>query len=217
MKVYLITTIHNQETRWQHAKREMEGLTFIPVLAPDYRVFMYGGLTEQQAKHQSLTMAYLQIAQTTLFNGETQHMVVEDDISFLPIFEEVMIKMIDSLPADWHFLYVTKTIHNQEAAKTIPVNNYVCKVLDNWWQTPITLWNYPLIEYFVYYISNKLAKELWLGHIDHELVKICQTGQFIFYGAEKNIANGLSSENGEEFEAFKKGSLTELKQENISL
>lgn len=193
MNVFLITTAHNEHTRWDHAKSQMLGLTHIPFLAPDYRLFQFAGLSEKRAKHQSLTMAYLQIAQAAIFAGESQYMVVEDDISFCPGFEDEMIKTIDSTPKDWDFLYLTQTPHNKEASKIIPVNDYICKVIDNHWETPITVWGERLIKTFNERMMQKLNEDIWTGHIDHELLKICQEGTLNFYAATKNLANGLST------------------------
>lgn len=138
-------------------------------------------------------------------------MVVEDDICFSENGTNEFIESIIKLPGDWDFFYGTKTEHNRLAAKTVPVNDCVCKVVDNWWQTPITVWNRRMIETFNERMMAKMGVE-HLGNIDHELMKICEEGELNFYGSEKNIANGLSSEDGYEFEMFKKGSLTELKQ-----
>lgn len=199
MRVFLITTIHNQESRWEYIKSHLHSLDMIyfPILAPDYRLFLYGGLTEQQAKHQSLTMAYLQIAQTAIFQGIERYIVIEDDVSLNEGFEQNFLDLIRSLPEDWDFLYATKTEHNRQAGKTIPVNDYICKVIADWWETPITVWGRRMIESFnekmTYKIGNKVDGELLLGHIDHELLKICEEGKLNFYGAEKNLANGLST------------------------
>lgn len=192
MEVFLITTIHNRESRWEYIKNHLEGigLVNIPILAPDYRLF--SGLTEQQAKHQSLTLSYLHIAQRWLFKPFGHYAVIEDDVQFCEGFAENFIKLGINTPADWDFVYATKTAHNKEAGRTIPVNDYICKVIGDWWETPITVWNERIIKTFNDRMMAKIGKE-HLGNIDHELLRICEEGELNFYGSEKNIANGLST------------------------
>lgn len=208
MTVYLITTIHNRETRWEYIRNHLNGIgvVFTVVIAPDYRLFQYAGLTHQQAKHQSLSMAYFQIAQAALFDGHTKYLVFEDDVMLNDNFEQDFLSAINSLPEDWDFFYGTKTEHNRECGKTAKVNDLVCKVKKDWWETPVTLWGERIIPYFVQYISNKLDQNLWVGNIDHELLKICEEGKLNFYASEKNLANGMSS--SQEDNVFKIGCIS---------
>jgi len=194
MKFFLITTHHNQHSRWAYIKPHLQdmGITYTPILAPDYRLFRWH-LDETQLKHQSLTLAYYQISQTAIFENLSQYAVIEDDVNLIPQFKLAMFNLQNSLPEDYDFCYLTQTEHNKEAAITSPVNDYICKVESNWWETPLTLWSRKFAEAFREHISEKLDQELWLGHIDHELVKLNATGKFQMYGATQNTANGLSS------------------------
>lgn len=197
MKYYLITTLHNQHTRWQYIKGHLDelGIDYTPILAPDFRQYLHAGLSETQAKHLSLVMAYYQIAQTAEFEEIDEYVVMEDDVQIgdYPLLKS-LIKMFDVVGgSSFDLVYLTQTEHNRLSAVTTPMAApYFNRIRANWWETPITMWSARFAHAFIGLISMRLTSELWLGHIDHILNQMNETGKYKFYGSNHNIANGLS-------------------------
>jgi len=164
-KWFLITTSYNAESRWPYLKEHLSQFEIAPEthLAIDYKAFLPSGLSEQQAKHQSLTAAYMQIAERIIYEDIGFCMIMEDDICFKPEFS------LPPIPQNADLIYLTQTEHNKEAGKTDPIEGRedLARVRDNWWETPITLWSLKFARRFVSEMKAKLDKGEWLGNIDH--------------------------------------------------
>lgn len=118
-------------------------------------------------------------------------MIIEDDCF---INNRLELDIATAIPPDgFDLVYLTSTDHNKTAAITQEHDWRLFKVVSNWWETPVTLWSGKFADSFISYIEQKLNVSLWLGHIDHELMKLNETGNFAFYGVRENLADGLSS------------------------
>jgi len=203
---FLITTQHNRESRWERITNLLENheIEFAPILAPDYRLFLHIGLTDQQSKHQSLTMAYNQVCQTAIFMGLDNFIVVEDDLKILDMDTLYESLRQSNLPHDFDLCYLTKTTHNQSAI-TKAYNKHFRRIQSNWWETPITLWSQDFAKTFCQHMEQKTSVGLWLGHIDHELVQMNEKGAKM-YGATYQTCIGLS--NSPQNEMSLEGSIT---------
>lgn len=188
-KIFLITTHHNRDTRHERIKRELLGLDYTPILAPDWKMFRHTSLNQKQYKHMSLTLAYYQICQTAVFQELDKFIIIEDDLHVVD--ESLLQELISNPPGDFDLCYLTRTDHNRESAVTKPYNTNFERVASNWWETPITMWTARFAQKFIKHIEAKLEEGLWLGHIDHELVKLCETS--VFYGSIHQTAIGLSN------------------------
>jgi hypothetical protein len=165
-------------------------ISAIPVVATDWKLFIHTSLNPKQYKQQSLTIAYYQVCQTARFMGLDRFVMLEDDLQITDR-DGFIDRMI--YREEFDLCYLTRTRHNQEGAKTSPHNDLFDKVNSNWWETPATLWSAKFAERFIDHIEAKTNEGLWLGHIDHELDKLNQTGEFMFLGSTKQVAIGLSS------------------------
>jgi len=198
MNLYAITTHHNRETRWEHLRGlvyqpdYLFPVNFIPVLAPDWRLFKYTDLKPDQYKHQSLTLAYYQICQTAVFSQQSQFVIVEDDLNITNLRKFLELIMFE--PDDIHLCYLALTKHNQESAYTEPHNHLWNKIIANYWETPATLWTIEMAQLFIDWIEKKLESGLWLGHIDHELLQMHETLKLNYYCPVEQCCYGLSSE-----------------------
>lgn len=205
---FLITTIHNQPTRWdriqKHLADSLQGEQIFPVLAPDWKMFTHTDLNPKQYKQQSLTLAYYQICQTAVFLELEDFIVMEDDIQIMD--PDRLFDLAVWMPENFDLVYLTRTDHNHRSAETQPHDEYFDKVIRNYWETPITAWSISFAKKFINHIQSKLESGLWLGHIDHELLQLCETKKYYFYAAKDKIAVGLS--NIEQSVMSKEGSIT---------
>ena len=204
---FLITTIHNQHTRWARVKAHLEQTLgegeVYPILAPDRDMFKHTTLNPKQYKQQSLTLAYFQAAQTALFLGLDDYVVLEDDV--LISHENELFDLEVFMPENFDLVYLTRTKHNSESAEVLPYDQYFDIVVGNYWETPITAWSIKFAKEFIAHVQSKLKESLWLGHIDHELMKLCETKKYYFYASKQQVALGLS--NVEQSEMSKEGSI----------
>lgn len=182
---FLITTHHNSHTRHNYITEHLSEINYIPVMALDWQMFRYTDLTESQYKHQSLTLAYYQIAQTAMFQDIQHYTVMEDDLN---VIDWAIMKQ--QFPKDFDLCYLTMTDHNKEAAQVEPYSPHFNRIIGNWWETPITEWSLKFATRFVEHIQFKLSHSLWLGHIDHELIKLNRGHH---YGSTRQMAVGLST------------------------
>jgi hypothetical protein len=205
---FLITTIHNQQTRWDRIKTHLADLIkndqVFPVLAPDWKMFEHTDLNPKQYKQQSLTLAYYQICQTAMFLELDDYVVLEDDVKI--VHPDQVFDALVQMPEDFDLCYLTRTTHNQESAETTYHDQNFDRVHANYWETPITAWSQHFAQKFVEWIQNKLQNGLWLGHIDHELLQMNDTGKYSFFAVRDMIAVGLS--NSDQSEMSKEGSIT---------
>lgn len=193
MPTFLITT-HTNTDRHQRILDELHYADWtdfecMAILATDWRLFTYAGLTETEAKHQSLTLAYRQCAQTALLFNIDYYLVIEDDLHVIDPFE--LRSNIDNLPEPFDLCYLTRTEHNRLSGYTKSHCNHFEQVIAHWWETPITAWSKRFAQRFEDHISHKLTEKLWLGHIDHELLKL---NQGFHFGSIHKTAVGLSTE-----------------------
>lgn len=190
-KIFLITTIHNRDSRWQYIRQHLyeNGIEYTPILAPDFSFIPEE--TVKRAKHISLTLAYYQIAQTAMFEGLLNYMVIEDDINLSQDGHSDILEAIRFTPEDFDLCYLTKVQQNHDA-QTRPYNEHLDRIIGNWWETPATLWSLKFAEAFCKEIASKQVLGS-IGNIDHELLKMNDTGKYNFFGAKKNTANGLST------------------------
>lgn len=202
---FLITTTHNASTRWPRIKDELmdQGIDVFPILATDYNLFKHTDLNTAQYKQQSLTMAYLTACQTAVYLGIDQFTIFEDDVKVIDPNQLDMTML--NYPDQFDLCYLTETDHNQKSAKTYTVDENWQKILGNWWETPATLWSIRFAKVFIHHIENKIKSGLWLGHVDHELMKLCESGEFNFFGSRHRTCIGLS--NSEQTEMSVEGSI----------
>lgn len=189
---FLITTHHNRETRYDYIKDHLYSFNPIPILAVDWKLFQYTNLNSKQYKHQSLTLAYYTACQTAVFADMEEFIIFEDDVQITS--NMLLDQYLDSLPHDFDLVYLAYTKHNAEGAITKPYNEYYATVIANYWETPATLWSIDFAKKFIQYIESKLEKGLWLGHIDHELLKILTEQRPKYYCLTEPLVIGLSSE-----------------------
>lgn len=205
---FLITTIHNEKTRWDRINDHLNDVftdEFIfPVLATDTRILSHTAIKTEKIKHQSLTMAYYTICQTAIFLKLEDFTILEDDL--LIVKKDELHDLFVLMPEDFDLCYMTRTDHNNRSAKTKPYNEHWDTVVANWWETPITTWSNKFAHDFCAHIQNKLKDGIWLGHIDHELVQMVNTRRYKIYGAVTQTAIGLS--NVKQVEMSKEGSIT---------
>jgi len=188
---FLITTHHNRLTRHERIKQELQDWDYIPILAPDWKMFKHTDLNPKQYKQQSLTLAYYQACQTAVFMEVDYFTIVEDDIEFTSV---TPLGCDGPPPEGWDLIFATRTNHNQESAETEDINHVdYDRVISNWWETPFTRWSISFANEFIDHIEAKLEQGLWLGHVDHELMKLCETGKYKFYGSKHKTAIGLSN------------------------
>lgn len=205
--IFVITTHHNRLTRHGFIKQELDKarLSYYPILAPDYNLFKHTQIEQNQFKRQSLTLAYYQTCQTAIFQGHERFIIMEDDCH---IYDDTkLIRSLDYIPPDAALCYLTRTEHNRLSAKTVACNEFFDLINSNWWETPITLWTDFFAHYFISYISRKITESPWLGNIDHELVKITESGLFKVYGAVHKTVIGMS--NTDQIMMSKEGSISE--------
>lgn len=198
MNLYAITTHHNKETRHKHLITVIENLeldtdySVYPILAPNWKMFKHTNLSPEQYKQQSLTLAYYQICQTAVFNQDFQFVIIEDDLIIINLAK--FSELITYEPYDMHLCYLSLTKHNQESAIIEPHDHLWNKVLANYWETPATLWTIEMAKKFIDHIEKKLETGLWLGHIDHELMKMHLEMKLNYYCPVEQCCFGLSSE-----------------------
>lgn len=192
MTTYLITTHHNKDTRHEYIKDHLYSFDVVPIMASDWRMFKHTNLNEAQYKQQSLTLAYYTSCQTAVFCDLEEFMILEDDVHIYNKF--LFDSALESLPHDFDLVYLAYTKHNAEGAITKPYNEYYATVIANYWETPATLWSIDFAKKFIQYIESKLEKGLWLGHIDHELLKILTEQRPKYYCLTEPLVIGLSSE-----------------------
>ncbi len=195
MNLYAITTYHNRETRWSHLNgviNDLEEDFFVNIiLSTDWKMFKHTNLSPEQYKQQSLTLAYYQACQMAIYDDSYQFVIVEDDLQIdnMDLFRE----LIDSV-FEFNLCYLSLTKHNQESAIVEPHNHLWNKVIANYWETPATLWTIEMAQLFINHIEKKLEKGLWLGHIDHELMKMHVEQKLNYYCPVEQCCFGLSSE-----------------------
>ena len=164
------------------------------ILAPDWKMFKHTELNPEQYKHQSLTLAYYQACQTAFFFNADPFVIIEDDLKITHFGNFEHISRYDVMPNDAHLCYLSLTKHNQESAIVEPHDHLWNKVKANYWETPATLWTIEMAQKFIDHIEKKLEKGLWLGHIDHELMKMHMEQKLNFYCPVEQCCFGLSSE-----------------------
>jgi len=191
MKTFLITTHHNKDTRHRYIKEHLKGVDYIPILAPDWKMFRHTGLNDKQYKQQSLTLAYYQIAQTALFLNLKEFTIMEDDLNITDW--KMLDELYENIPEHFDVCYLTRTDHNIASAMVKEYSHHFSKIVNNWWETPITHWSERFARNFVFHIEQKLEEGLWLGHVDHELLQINYKGSVNFYGSNFQIAQGIST------------------------
>lgn len=202
MPRFIITTSTNTD-RHRNVMELMDQHDTIPIMATDWRLYEYAGLTAFKAKHHSLVMAYRQIAQMVMVCDINYYIVMEDDLHIIDPVE--LEEAIDNLPDDpWDVCYLTRTTHNNLSGKTEPYNGYFARIISDWWETPITAWSREFAIRFDEFITEKLKADIWCGHIDHILLQLNQGRHF---GAMYKSAVGSSSEPKEKFHV--KSSITE--------
>lgn len=189
---FLITTHHNRETRHDYIKDHLYSFNPIPVLAVDWKLFRHTNLNPEQYKQQSLTLAYYTACQTAVFADMEEFIIFEDDVQVSSNL--LLVQYLDSLPHDFDLVYLSRTKHNIEGGVTKPYSDHYSIVVSNYWETPATFWSIEFAKKFIDYIENKLESGLWLGHIDHELMKILKESKPRFYCLNEQIIIGLSSE-----------------------
>lgn len=192
MTTFLITTHHNKDTRHEYIREHLFRYDFIPILATDWRFFTHTSLNDKQYKQQSLTMAYYTACQTAIFMQIDEFMIFEDDVCVTSKF--ILDELLIQLPEDFDLCYLSRTRHNIESAVLTPYDEVFSRVKGNYWETPATVWNIYFAEAFITHIESKINHGLWIGHIDHELMKMNELGLFKFYAPNEQIVIGLSSE-----------------------
>ena len=197
MNLYAITTYHNRETRWKHLKsiiNELDEDFFTnTILATDWKMFKHSKLLREQYKQQSLTLAYYQACQLAIFNNHFRFVIIEDDLK-IDYFIRFSTLARFLPPNDAHLCYLALTAHNFESAIVEPYNRWWNKVVANYWETPATLWTIEMAKKFIHHIEKKLETGLWLGHIDHELMKMHTELKLNYYCPVEQCCYGLSSE-----------------------
>lgn len=199
MNLYAITTYHNRETRWKNLKWQIERIrnTILffqelkTIIATDWKMYRHTNLSPQQYKQQSLTLAYYQACQMAVYDDLYQFVIIEDDIQISDIL--LFNDLVDD-HFEFDLCYLSLTKHNKESAIVEPYNNLWNKIVANYWETPATLWTIEMAKKFIHHIEKKLETGLWLGHIDHELMKMHTELKLNYYCPVEQCCYGLSSE-----------------------